>query len=180
MTRPEKTGVRNLDFSRWLRTHLKDSYRGLIIQDLDWIVVNYCTGWFILLEQKVVRGRARQITSPAQTVILRMLDELLQRSAELNRTQAFSRNPATGAAYEYLGLFLLEFVDGTSPDNSSGMLLNGKPISRADLIRLLNLDSQASRELLARYRSDWLERNLSRQRTRLRGNCEETGSQEEC
>ncbi len=170
MTRPEITNQRNLDFSRWIRAHLKDSQHGLIVHDIDWILVNYCTGFFIIVEQKPCHGTSQMRTNPAQTVILKMLDEFFTTASQLNQKQPFSINPATKIAYAYHGAFLLEFSEGSDPDNAQAIFVNGKPITRADLIRLLNLDNNAL-PLLKAYRSDWINQNLERQKSRLKGQC---------
>ncbi len=173
MTRPEYTGERNLDFSQWVRRHLKDSSRGLITQDIDFVFVNYCTGWFILLEVKTHRKDARLHLRPASTVIFAMLDELLRVASRQNGENAFVQNPATGATYRYLGAYLLEFVNGTDPANAETIYLNGQAISPEDLTTFLNLDTEASLNLARRYHSNWLHELLDRQKSKLRGKCQD-------
>ncbi|MCD6374077.1 MAG: hypothetical protein J7L94_01030 [Caldisericaceae bacterium] len=170
MTRPERTNQRNLDFSRWIRIHLRDSFHGLIVHDIDWIIVNYCTGYFIIVEQKTCHQTSQLRTNPAQTVIFKMLDEMFSKATEVNLNERFSTNPATNCVYTYQGAFLLEFADGTDPDTASQIFVNGQPIIRDDLICLLNLEENC-RPLLARYRSNWIEQNLAKQKARLKGNC---------
>jgi len=173
MTRREFTGRRDLAFSGWVRENLRDSMEGLILQDLDWIFVNYCTGYFILVEVKTNRRRSSVYTRPPQTVILHLLDEFLRVASKVNETKRFSVNPATKVPYRYLGTFILEFIEGTDPDNAREIRLNGKPISRDDLVSLLNLEDDHSLDLIQRYHSDWIRQNLQKQRGKLKGRCSE-------
>ncbi len=173
MTRREYTFERNLDFSQWVRHHLKDSSRGLITQDIDFVFVNYCTGWFILLEVKTQRRSPRLHLRPASTVIFSMLDELLRTASRKNGEAPFVRNPATGAAYRYLGAYLLEFINGTDPQNAEAIYLNGRSISADELRTFLNLDTEASLELARQYHSNWLHDLLDRQKSQLRGKCQD-------
>ena len=170
MTRPERTNQRNLDFSHWIRQNLRDSFHGLIVHDIDWIIVNYCTGFFIIVEQKTCHGKSQLRTNPAQTVIFKMLDEFFSTASQINLEQNFSVNPATQKPYIYKGAFMLEFADGTDPENASTIFVNGQTISKEDLIQLLNLEVSAE-PLLKKFRSDWIEENLKKQRSRLSGRC---------
>lgn len=172
MTRKENTHHRSLDFSGWIRSNLKDSFNGLIAQDIDWIFVNYCTGYFIVLEEKTNRYKGSKYTSPAQTVIFKMLNDLLELGSEANKITKKAFNPATKKIYSFQGSFILEFINGTDPNNSTNIYLNGKEISRNDLIRLLNLGKD-SIDILNRYKNNWIEENLSKQINSLTGNCDE-------
>ncbi|MHB2148759.1 hypothetical protein ACX8XP_06860 [Calditrichota bacterium LG25] len=171
MTRPEFTNQRNLDFSHWIRANLRDSFHGLIVHDIDWIMVNYCTGFFIIVEQKSCQKTSSRRTNPAQTVIFKMLNEFLQTASDLNRRSSFSVNPATQKPYIYQGAFILEFLEGTDPDSARQILVNGRSISKQELIQLLNLESD-SEALLQRYRTNWIEENLKKQLGRLKGRCD--------
>lgn len=162
MTRRERTNQRSLDFSGWIRGNLKDSSNGLIVQDVDWIFVNYFTGFFILLEEKTNRFSGSKYTTPAQTVIFKMLDELLEIATEFNIKSNKVKNPATNKTYSYKGSFILEFIDGTDPNNSRAIFLNGKKIIKDDLITFLNLE-QNSIEIIDRYKNNWINENLEKQ-----------------
>jgi hypothetical protein len=52
MTRSELTGIRELNFSQWIRDNLPDSSLGFVVSDLDFIVSNYKTKRIMLLEIK--------------------------------------------------------------------------------------------------------------------------------
>jgi len=60
LTRQEQTGKRNLDFSKWIRRCLPDSYEGYRVSDLDWILSNVQTRKIMLLEQKIYAGKCRK------------------------------------------------------------------------------------------------------------------------
>jgi hypothetical protein len=162
MTRQENTHKRSLDFSGWIRGNLKNSSNGLIVQDIDWIFVNYFTGYFILVEEKTHRYSGSKHTSPAQTVILKMLNDLLEMASESNKISKKVCNPATNQTYTFKGSFILEFVDGTDPDNSSAIFLNGQSIIKNDLINLLNLEEN-SIEVINKYNNNWINENLAKQ-----------------
>jgi len=57
MTKPEITGVRDLQFSKWIREKLPDSKTGFVVSDLDWIICNYKTKYLMLLEVKTRNKR---------------------------------------------------------------------------------------------------------------------------
>lgn len=52
MTRAEYTGERNLDFSKWCRKKLNDARGGLQLHDIDFVISNFKTGYFIFIEIK--------------------------------------------------------------------------------------------------------------------------------
>jgi len=110
-------------------------------------------------------------TPPAQTVILKMLDEFLGKASKINGSENFSKNPATFRKYVYKGLYILEFINGTDPDNSDSIFLNGTKISKDNLTVLLNLDYD-SQLLLDKYQSNWVDVNLNKQIDKLKGNCD--------
>ncbi|MHB1680772.1 MAG: hypothetical protein ACYCTB_09760 [bacterium] len=170
MTRQEQTFQRDLDFSQWIRNNLKDSFTGLITQDIDWIFVNYCTGYFIIVEVKT-HSVSIKTTTPPQTVILKMVDEFFKKASEINMIESFSINPATKVNYKFVGTFLLSFSN-TDPDNSEKIFLNNSVISKEDLKKLLNLDSDISLEIANNYSNNWINNTLATQIKSLTGNCD--------
>lgn len=60
MTRPEITGIRPLDFSRWIRQRLPDSSTGFSASDLDFILWNWKTKKVILLEIKTRNAQMKK------------------------------------------------------------------------------------------------------------------------
>ncbi len=171
MTRQEQTYQRDLNFSNWIRNNLKDSFLGLISQDIDWIFVNYCTGYFIIVEVKTHCNNQSKNTSPAQTVILKLVDEFFKKASEININQPFSVNPATNINYKFIGTFLLNF-SGTNPDDSEKIYLNNKIIAKYDLMKLLNLDSNNSLIIAKNYSNDWINETLKNQISYLKGKCD--------
>jgi len=61
------------EFSLWMRSNLKNSYSGLITQDIDFIILNN-KNQFLIVEEKLYQN-AR--TGPAQAIIYKMLYEIL-------------------------------------------------------------------------------------------------------
>jgi len=59
-------------FSQWIRTNLKDSYSGLIAQDIDFFIKNESNKTFVV-EEKLYRNAK---TGPAQAVIYKMIDQI--------------------------------------------------------------------------------------------------------
>ena len=169
MTRRENTNQRSLDFSRWIRGNLKNSSNGLIVQDIDWVFVNYFTGYFILLEEKTHREFGSKYTTPAQTVIFKMLNDFLVIATEINKTQKKIYNPATKKLYTFQGSFILEFIKGTDPENADNIFVNGQKITKDDLIQLLNLE-ESSLEVINKYKNNWIDENLSKQKHFLKAN----------
>lgn len=52
MTKRERTGIRSLDFSQWVRDRLPDSRTGFSASDLDFMLWNWKTQKVLLLETK--------------------------------------------------------------------------------------------------------------------------------
>lgn len=59
MTKAEITGIRPLDFSRWIRRELPDSSTGFSVSDLDFIIWNWKTKEVMLLETKTRNAEMR-------------------------------------------------------------------------------------------------------------------------
>ena len=60
MTRKEITGIRSLDFSKWIRSKLPDSQTGYSASDLDFILWNWKTKKVMFLEIKTRNSEIRQ------------------------------------------------------------------------------------------------------------------------
>jgi len=170
MTRQEQTFQRDLNFSQWIRKNLKNSFKGLISQDIDWIFVNYCTGYFIIVEVKT-HSKEDTATLPAQTVILKMVNEFFEKASKINMSASFSINPATNVSYRFIGTFLLSF-SGKDPDDSEKIYLNNKIISKEDLKKILNLDSADSLAIANNYLNNWIDDTINKQIKFLTGNCD--------
>ena len=78
MTKPEITGKRDLTFSRWVRKYLPDSKTGFLVSDLDFILCNYKTKKFMLLEIKTrLKKRA-----PWQRILFENLDKWVKKGID--------------------------------------------------------------------------------------------------
>ena len=105
----------------------------LLIEKIDWIFLNYCSGYFIFLEEENRNKRKR----PDKEKFIKFIDRIFK---EANNAPDKAYNPKSKATYRYLGYFTLSFSNN-NPDDSDRILLNGKQIDRASLINLLNLDN---------------------------------------
>ena len=118
MTRPEKTGVRPLEFSGWVRQNLPDSSTGYMVTDIDYFVRNYKTKKIAILEVKTRGSR---------------MPEFQRRGFEdLGRwiTQGIDQG------WQYMGFYLLVFEKTSFADGRAW--LNGIQISEPDLISTLS------------------------------------------
>src|SRR4030067_1705791 len=60
MTSLERTGVRDLTFSGWIRQNLPDSATGFMVTDLDFILYNFKTKQIMLLEIKTRNSNIKE------------------------------------------------------------------------------------------------------------------------
>lgn len=118
MTRPEKTGIRPLEFSNWVRQNLPDSSSGYMVSDLDFILYNYKTKKLKLLEVKTRGSRMPEF----QRCIFRDLSHWITRGID--------------GGWQYLGFHLLVF-EKTSFDDGR-VYLDGKEVTEAELVRKLS------------------------------------------
>jgi len=142
-TRTERTGYRGTNLCN-ICSNMKK---------IDWIFVNYCTGYFILLEEKTYSNGNYQPNQHERDLISR-IDRIFCESNAVNLESKIVRNPRSNSLYQYIGYYLLEF-DNTTPGNSQNIWLNHEHISIEDLNNFLNLNSQDSLEIAERYRRDW-------------------------
>jgi hypothetical protein len=61
-------------FSYWIRHNLKDAYSGLIVQDIDYVIIDKQQKIFYIIEEKNSQN-AR--IGPAQCIIFKMINDLL-------------------------------------------------------------------------------------------------------
>lgn len=118
MTRAEKTGKRNLDFSGWIKDFLPDSYGGYFVSDLDFILYNERTKKVMLIEAKCYNSVPR----PWQKRLFNDLDRWIRKGIDSD--------------WDYLG-FSWIFFSRTSPSNGY-ILFNGKAVTEEELIKLLS------------------------------------------
>jgi hypothetical protein len=60
MTMQEKTGIRDLTMSQWVRKSLPDSSLGFLVTDLDFILYNFTTKKVMLVEVKTRNARLKK------------------------------------------------------------------------------------------------------------------------
>lgn len=82
MTRPEITGIRPLDFSKWIRQHLPDSSTGFAVSDLDFIIWNWKTRDVMLIETKTRNAEMK----PAQRIMFELLAKWIAKGLDSDWT----------------------------------------------------------------------------------------------
>ncbi|MFP3256992.1 MAG: hypothetical protein RXO36_04270 [Candidatus Nanopusillus acidilobi] len=102
----------------------------LFIENIHWIFVNYCTGYFIFIEELTNNEEIKE----ERKKFIDTIDEIFRANQK-----SIAKNPKSGAIYQYLGYYRLKF-SRTNPDNSLEIYLNSKKISKEELIDVLNLD----------------------------------------
>lgn len=140
----------------------RSHYRGFKLQNLcknikniNWIFVNYCTGYFILIEEKT-NSNGQYTPSEEECQLIDIINKIFEESDRKNKNLPNNnkiKNPRSNAIYEYLGYFLIEF-DNSTPDNSKSIWLNHEPIDKKDLITFLNLNTD-SLSIANSYRNQW-------------------------
>lgn len=148
--------------TRSQRTPYRGTYLGNMCKNMkkiDWIFVNYCTGYFILLEEKThSNGRYRPQHHESQ--LINLINSIFYESDNINCQLQLQgspnvvRNPRSNVPYRYLGYYLIEF-DNTTPGNSNNIWLNHQLISLNNLISFLNLDSQNAVNIANQYKNMW-------------------------
>ncbi|GAB6066460.1 hypothetical protein JCM9492_15550 [Aquifex pyrophilus] len=106
-----------------------------IVRKIDWIFLNYCSGYFIFLEE---RNRYRQGVEDRDVSFMSIIDSIFSEASRINERENFAQNPKSGAIYKYLGYYVLNFSN-TNPDNSE-ITLNEVRVDKDTLKELLNLD----------------------------------------
>lgn len=126
------------------------------MKNINWIFINYCTGYFILIEEKQDSdGNYMPNSDESQ-----MMDKIHKIFIDANNTNLSLsdnekvKNPRSKKPYEYLGYFLLEF-EGKGPEDSDNIYLNHQKITKEDLITFLNLNSQSSKQIAKNYMHKW-------------------------
>lgn len=111
-TENERTFFRNSKLISWLEEN------ALEFASIDWIFVNYCTGYFITICESSSK-----------------LDSLQQKIVDtLHSSEITSNNPKSKVQYQYLGNYFIEYSD-----DFEKIKLNGVDVSSDEAIELLNL-----------------------------------------
>lgn len=104
---------------------------------IDWIFLNYCTGFFILIEEE----NKNKKTEKRKEKFIAIVDKIF--NGNIND----SYNPKSKVKYKYLGYYRLKF-SGESPYDSESIYLNNRKIELKKLVNLLNLDSDEIKSYL--------------------------------
>lgn len=121
LTRPEQSGKRNLDFSKWVRANLPDSYEGVRVSDLDFIITNVKTKKIMLLEQKNYGGKSRKW----QKEMFANIDRWISTGIRYDNSD-----------WQYLGFHTVVF--GNTAPNNGQIWFDGKSITEEQLIHKLS------------------------------------------
>lgn len=136
-TERERSGYRGSIIKNYLNLFHNNT---LCIQTVDWIFVNYCSGYFILIEELNKVNKREKVSNKHRQTFIKILDEIFTMADKLNRKYKTARNPKSGALYRYLGFYRIEF-DNTHPDNSTLIKINNNPVDSNCLCQFLNLDT---------------------------------------
>ncbi len=123
MVRQEQTGVRNLDFSGWVRRTLT-SEKGFTAFDVDFVFRDYKRKLIQLVEVKTHCGRL----STLQRIALGELAQIMEAGITAGK-------PTLG--WRWCGMHELRF-EHTSPENGR-MIWDGVEVSAEELTRLLEM-----------------------------------------
>lgn len=125
-------------FNAWCRMSLRDAQHGLCLSDLDLCAFRWDSGRLGLFE---VKARGAQV-SFAQADLLSVLDALLRLGADTGKPIRTARGERV---IEYHGLHVVR-MEGLDPDLSAWIELDGKRVTREELIATLNLERGCANE----------------------------------
>ena len=126
MTRPEITGKREIDFSKWVRSKLPDSATGFMVSDIDFYIYNYKTKNHALVEVKTYTGKLKRWQSE-------MYDRLSKWIGEGGKKDGWN----------FIGFFLINFE---KKDFSEGKVyLNGVESSEEEIKQTLSLENDCNK-----------------------------------
>ncbi|HCO39014.1 MAG: hypothetical protein AB1353_05855 [Aquificota bacterium] len=134
-TEQERSGYRGSILRKLFEKHKLFSVQNhRYIENINWIFLNYCEGYFIFIEEQV-NGKLK--LSQTRKEFIKIIDSLFELASNYNTS---AKNPKSNKLYRYLGFYRLGFSN-TNPDNSKYILLNNCFVNKHQLIDLLNLDS---------------------------------------
>lgn len=147
-TEKERSGYRGSIIRKILETSGYISKPGeSYIEHIDWIFLNYCTGYFILVEE-MTDGKTDLCGTKKE--FIKIMDNLFTIASNRNQKSMKAKNPKSGALYKYLGYYKLVF-SRTNPDNSNDIFLNDQRISKTCLVDMFNLDNNS----IEKFRIIW-------------------------
>lgn len=119
-------------FNAWSRLNLRDAQHGLCLSDIDVCAFRWDTGRLGVFE---VKARGAQV-SFAQADLLSVLDQLLRLGAETGKPIRTARGERV---IEYHGLHVVR-MEGLDPDRSAWIEVDGRRVTREQLVDALNLE----------------------------------------
>jgi len=136
-TRKEVTGVRDLDFSKWIRINLPDSKTGFMVTDMDFVLHNYKSKKQALVE---VKTRCANVKMWQKSIY--------KRNADWIRLGMKASKKYPG--WQTYGPFLVQFQKTSFEDG--WCKVNGKKVTEDQLIKILSMDYPA--EWCKKYKLD--------------------------
>jgi len=130
MTRGRCFGTES-PFNAWVRLNCRDAQAGLAASDLDLVLFDWKAGRLAVVESKARGGEP----SFSQRDLLHVVHQLLAAGAAAGPVET-ARGRRT---IDYRGLYLVQ-LSGTTPDDSDRILVNGAPVTKEQLARLLSLE----------------------------------------
>lgn len=138
-TEYERSGYRGSMIKKALNELRNDN---ILIENINWVFVNYCSGYFIFLEE-LTYGNS---TSQSKLEFIKTIDCIFKEACDKNE----ARNIKSKAIYKYLGYYELKFSN-TNPDNSDAIFINDFKITKEELTKILNLNDA----FIAKYKKLW-------------------------
>lgn len=121
MTKQEKTGIRDLFFSQWIRNNLPDSSTGFLVTDIDFVLSNYKSKKIMILEVKCFNGQKQDWQDKIYNFIANCIK---------------NGKPDDWTFYGY------HFIQFENNDFSGKCFLDGKEISEAELKKFLSMENE--------------------------------------
>lgn len=119
MTQQEKTGIRELNFSGWIREKLPDSKTGYLVSDIDFVLYNFKTKKLMILEVKTRNAELRMW----QTIFYKNISNWLKKGIDEDWT--------------FLGVHIIKFENTFFNDGKC--FLDGEEINEENLIEFLSM-----------------------------------------
>lgn len=122
MTRKEKSGIRDLTISQWIRNNLPDSSTGFLVSDIDFFIYNYKSKKCMILEVKTHRAKLKMW----QIRMYKMISSWIYKGID--------------NGWKFLGCNTLRFEN---TDFSNGRVLyNDKLVTENEVIKILSLEGE--------------------------------------
>jgi hypothetical protein len=118
MTMQEKTGIRDLTMSQWVRENLPDSSLGFLVTDLDFILYNFITKKAMLVEVKTRNAHLKKWQGTIFTQLAKWIKTGIDKE------------------WEFLGFHLITFENTFF--NDGAVYLDGTKTTEAEIRNFLS------------------------------------------